>query len=90
MKRTLVIGDIHGGLKALIQVFDRASVASADRLIFLGDYVDGWSDSAQVTDYVMSLGERFIYTQGLPLCMVRSKNFIPPISAGIERCGKWH
>lgn len=55
MNRTLVIGDIHGGLKALKQVFERATVNHGDTLIFLGDYVDGWSESAQVMDYVMNL-----------------------------------
>jgi len=58
MKRTLVIGDIHGGLKALMQVFARAGVSSNDMLIFLGDYVDGWSESANVIEFVMSLAER--------------------------------
>jgi serine/threonine protein phosphatase 1 len=53
MNRTLVIGDIHGGLKALIQVLERAKVTSNDTLIFLGDYVDGWSDSPQVIDFLM-------------------------------------
>ena len=53
--RTLVIGDIHGGLKALIQVMDRASVTTEDALIFLGDYVDGWSESAQVVEHVINL-----------------------------------
>ena len=51
MKRTLVIGDIHGALKALLQVFERARITADDKLIFLGDYVDGWSESAQVLDY---------------------------------------
>lgn len=46
--RILVIGDIHGGLKAINQVFERAKVTTDDRLIFLGDYVDGWSESPQV------------------------------------------
>jgi serine/threonine protein phosphatase 1 len=55
MKRTLVIGDIHGGLKALKQVFDRANVSVDDRLIFLGDYVDGWSESAGVIELMMKL-----------------------------------
>ncbi len=57
MKRTLVIGDIHGGLKALIQVLERAEVTSKDLLIFLGDYVDGWSESPQVLDYLIRLNE---------------------------------
>ena len=55
MKRTLVIGDIHGGLRALKQVLQRAYVTPDDRLVFLGDLVDGWSESAQVVDYVMEL-----------------------------------
>jgi len=58
MKRTLVIGDIHGGRKALMQVFERARVSSSDTLIFLGDYVDGWSESADVITFVMGLADR--------------------------------
>ena len=53
--RTLVIGDIHGGLHALHQVFERANVTSNDKLIFLGDYVDGWSQSPQVLDFLIQL-----------------------------------
>jgi serine/threonine protein phosphatase 1 len=30
MSRKLVIGDIHGGLKALVQVLERASVSKND------------------------------------------------------------
>lgn len=53
--RTLVIGDIHGGLKALKQIIERASITTSDNLIFLGDYVDGWSQSPQVIDYLIEL-----------------------------------
>lgn len=59
MKRTLVIGDIHGGLKGLRQVIKRVNLAPEDHLIFLGDYVDGWSESAQVIDYLMELNEEY-------------------------------
>jgi serine/threonine protein phosphatase 1 len=55
MKRTLVIGDIHGGLKALQQVFQKANVTAADKLVFLGDYVDGWSESAAVMEHLLQL-----------------------------------
>jgi serine/threonine protein phosphatase 1 len=55
MKRTLVIGDIHGGLKALQQVLQLANVTNDDTLIFLGDYVDGWSQSAQVITFIQAL-----------------------------------
>lgn len=55
MSRTLVIGDIHGGLRALHQIFERAKVTTNDKLIFLGDYVDGWSQSPQVLDFLIEL-----------------------------------
>lgn len=55
--RTLVIGDIHGGLRALDQLIERAKVGPADTLIFLGDYVDGWSESAQVISKLIDLAQ---------------------------------
>ena len=58
MSRRLVIGDIHGGLKALYQVLERVAVTQADTLIFLGDFVDGWSESAQVIDFVIQLSKK--------------------------------
>lgn len=58
MNRTLVIGDIHGGLRALHQIMERASITTKDTLIFLGDYVDGWSQSPQVIDYLIALGTK--------------------------------
>jgi len=39
--RTLAIGDIHGGLKALKQLIERIEITQSDTLIFVGDYVDG-------------------------------------------------
>lgn len=57
MNRTLVIGDIHGGLRALHQIMERANVTTNDILIFLGDFVDGWSQSPQVLDYLIDLGK---------------------------------
>ena len=44
MHRKLVIGDIHGGLRALHQIMDRAKVTTDDTLISLGDYVDRRTD----------------------------------------------
>lgn len=54
-KRTLVIGDIHGGFKALKQVWQRANISEDDNLIFLGDYGDGWSEAAQVISFLIAL-----------------------------------
>ena len=53
--RTLVIGDLHSGLKALKQVLTRAKVDPKDHLIFLGDYVDGWSDAVNTVNFLMEL-----------------------------------
>lgn len=56
-KRTFVIGDIHGANKALTQVLERAEVQPDDTLIFLGDYVDGWSESPQVINSLIQLNQ---------------------------------
>lgn len=58
MSRTLVIGDIHGGLKAVIQILNRAKITTKDTLIFLGDYVDGWSQSPEVIDCLIDLSTK--------------------------------
>ena len=55
--RTLVIGDIHGGLKGFLQLLERIKITSEDKLFFVGDYVDGWSESAQVIDFLINLSE---------------------------------
>ena len=56
--RTFAIGDIHGGLKALLQVLNQIEVTEKDTLIFMGDYVDGWSESAQVVEFLINLSKR--------------------------------
>lgn len=58
MNRSIVIGDIHGGLKALVQLLERIDITPNDELIFLGDYVDGWSDSANVVTYLIKLAKQ--------------------------------
>lgn len=50
---TIVIGDIHGGLKALTQILSKTGQDNNHRYIFLGDYVDGWSQSADVISYLI-------------------------------------
>lgn len=54
-----VIGDIHSGLRALHQVLDRASIVPGDLLIFLGDYVDGWSQAVETVDFLIGLRDRY-------------------------------
>ncbi|MEN8775516.1 MAG: metallophosphoesterase family protein [Polaribacter sp.] len=56
--RTFAIGDIHGGLKALLQLLNQLEITEEDTLIFMGDYVDGWSESAQVIEFLINLSEK--------------------------------
>jgi serine/threonine protein phosphatase 1 len=53
--RKLVIGDIHSGLKALEQVLDKAKITPDDHLVFLGDYVDGWSQAVETINFLIAL-----------------------------------
>ena len=55
--RTLVVGDIHGGLLALQQVLQQVKPATDDHFIFLGDYVDGWSEAAQTVSFLIHFSE---------------------------------
>lgn len=55
--RTVVIGDIHGGFKALKQLIERANLPSGTKYIFVGDYVDGWSQSAEVISYLINFSQ---------------------------------
>jgi len=57
-KRTFAIGDIHGGLKALKDLLEQLELQREDRLIFLGDYVDGWSESAETIFFLMELEKK--------------------------------
>lgn len=58
MKKTIAIGDIHGGLRALVQLLKEINITPEDELIFLGDYVDGWSDSANVVSHLIELSKQ--------------------------------
>lgn len=68
-----VIGDIHGGHRALIQILERAPIEHGDALIFLGDYLDGWSEGPEVIDALMELSSgyqcRFIRGNHDALCL---------------------
>ena len=68
-KRTLVIGDIHGGYKSLLQVLERCDFDNKiDKLIGLGDVADGWSETAELVHYLIHLQEesdnRHIFLRG--------------------------
>ncbi len=57
--RTLVIGDIHSGLKGLKQVLRKVAPSSTDRFIFLGDYVDGWSEAAETVSFLIDFSNKY-------------------------------
>lgn len=59
MAKTYVIGDMHGALKALQQVITKANPKKNDRLIFLGDYVDGWPQSSDLVEYLIELEKQY-------------------------------
>ena len=56
--KTVVIGDIHGGYKALKELLEESKVPKGTKYVFVGDYVDGWSESAKVITYLMDFSEK--------------------------------
>jgi len=64
MGRTFVLGDIHGAYRALRQVLERSAFdRSADRLICLGDVTDGWPETKEAIDELLSI-PNLIYIMG--------------------------
>lgn len=56
MSRTLLIGDIHGGFKALLQCLERSNFNyEEDTLIQLGDIVDGWSEVYECVEELLKI-----------------------------------
>ena len=83
--RTLAIGDIHSGVRALEQVMERAAVTEQDHLIFLGDYVDGWSTATETIAFLIALqkSHQCTFIRNVILCtkfqkdaMSRPENYI--------------
>ncbi|PZD79041.1 metallophosphoesterase family protein [Mesonia sp. K7] len=64
--KTFAVGDIHGGLKALKQLFESAKITTKDQFIFLGDYVDGWSDSVKTVSFLIEFQKthRCVFLRG--------------------------
>lgn len=56
MGRTLVMGDIHGAHKAVIQCLERSKFdKNTDTLVQLGDVADGWSETREVVDELLNI-----------------------------------
>lgn len=62
--RTFALGDCHGAYKALMQCLDRSEFDyKNDRLIVLGDVVDGWPESPEVIEELMRV-DKLVYILG--------------------------
>jgi serine/threonine protein phosphatase 1 len=57
--RLLAVGDIHGCLDHLERLMARVEPTSADRIVFMGDYIDRGPDGKGVIDYLIDFGGRF-------------------------------
>ncbi len=54
--KTFAIGDIHGGHKSLLQCLERSEFDYGnDRLIVLGDIVDGWPETPQCIEELLKV-----------------------------------
>lgn len=55
-RRTLIIGDIHGNVHALQEALGKAQFdVEQDRIICIGDYVDGWPNSFEVVRTLLEI-----------------------------------
>ena len=62
--KTFTIGDIHGGHKALLQCLERSGIDKKNnRLLCLGDVVDGWSGVPKCFDILLEF-KNLIYVIG--------------------------
>ena len=64
MERTFVIGDIHGGFKALLQCIERSGFnKEVDTLISLGDIADGWPQVPECVEELLTI-KNLIFIRG--------------------------
>jgi len=56
--RLLCVGDVHGCAIELERLVDAVAPTEADRLVFLGDYVDRGPASRETVDYLIALEQR--------------------------------
>lgn len=78
--RTLVVGDIHGAHLALKQCLERCNFSyEEDRLIVLGDIVDGWSGVYDVVEELLKMNTIYIIGN-------HDEWFIDYINTGMHPC----
>ena len=63
-QRTLAIGDIHGGYRALVEALELAKFDyENDKLIALGDVCDGWSETPEAIEELLKI-KHLVYIKG--------------------------
>lgn len=63
-RKYFTIGDIHGSYKALLQVIERSGAdIENDVFIVLGDVTDGWPETAESIEFLLSI-KNLIYIVG--------------------------
>lgn len=55
--RTFAISDIHNCYLGIKQAVERADIKPTDKFIFLGDYLDGWSQAKETIKFLWELQE---------------------------------
>jgi len=58
MSKIIAIGDVHGEIHKLKNLFEKLSFTKNDTIIFLGDYIDRGEDSKGVINFVLSLKDK--------------------------------
>ena len=89
--RTLVIGDIHGSLTSLKKSLSKLNYNPFnDRVICVGDYIDGWQHSVQVISYLIELDKNSVH-ENIFLMGNHDSWLVDAINEGIDlfRDGKY-
>ncbi|MEO0373796.1 MAG: metallophosphoesterase [Cyanobacteria bacterium P01_A01_bin.17] len=55
-QRRIMIGDVHGHYRGLMELLDLLTLQETDQVYFLGDLIDRGPDSAQIVDFVKNSG----------------------------------
>ena len=74
VNRIIVVGDLHGDVESLIHILSESEVLNADKIVFLGDYGDRGTNSAEV--YYLTLKLKVKY--GSRIIMLRGNHEGPP------------
>ncbi len=60
MRRTIVIGDVHGCIEELKELLEKCEYQSQDQVVFVGDLIARGPDSKGVIDFVRKIGARSV------------------------------